>query len=404
MMVYKKTPLAKNQGSFFAVRFFKNQFKKGSKGMPVTLREVVTPKDRRTFIFLPEKIHKGHASWLPPLFADEIKYFDPRKNPSFKTCDYRMVLAEKDGKTVGRIMGIINRKHNEMMGLKNVRFSFMECYNDPEVFHALINDIEKWGKKKGMNKIIGPFGFSDRDIQGFLIEGFNYEPVLDSACNFEFMPAMVEREGYVKDIDCVIHRHPLSAEMPEIFDRMYKRVVSKKSFRFLEFTSRKQMKPYIVSVLHLVNESFSGIYGFVPMEEDEMYDLAKRYLPLLDPRFVKIVAKDDDVVAMLISMPNMYRGIQKARGRFLPFGIFHILHAMKNAESINTMLGAVSPKFQKQGLDVFLGLSTIKAAKKANMKSVDTHVVMEKNEDMMDVMTRYDAHLIKKFRIYQKAI
>lgn len=381
---------------------FPNQ--KRSKGMPVTLKEVVTNKDRRTFIFLPEKIHKGHANWLPPLFADEIKYFNPKKNPSFKTCDYRMVLAEKDGKTVGRIMGIINRKHNEMLGIKNVRFCFMECYNDSEVFHALVHDIEEWGKKKGMNKIIGPFAFSDRDIQGFLIEGFEYEPVVDSANNFEFMPTLIEREGYVKDIDCVIHRHPLSAEMPEIFDRMYKRIVAKKSFQFLEFTSRKQMKPYIVPVLRLVNESFTGIFGFVPMEEDEMYDLAKRYLPLLDPRFVKIVTKDNEVVAMLISMPNPFRGIQKAKGRLLPFGIFHILHAMKHAQTINTMLGAVSPRFQKQGLDVFLGLSTLKAAKKATMKSVDTHVVMEKNDDMMDVMSRWDAHLIKKFRIYQKPL
>jgi hypothetical protein len=372
--------------------------------MPVIIREVVTPADRKTFIFLPEKIHKGDAHWLPPLYADEKKYFDPKKNPSFKTCDYRMALAEKDGKPFGRIMGIINRKHNEMFSIKNVRFSFLDCYNDPEVSHALIRDIEEWGKAKGMNKIVGPFGFSDRDIQGLLIEGFNYEPVVDSACNPEYLPPLVEREGYVKDIDCVIHRHPLTADLPEIFTRMYERVVAKKTFRFMEFTSRKQMKPYIVPVLRLVNESFSDIYGFVPMEEDEMYDLAKRYLPLLDPRFVKIVVKDSEVVAMLVSMPNPYKGIQKARGRLFPFGLFHIFHALKHAESINTMLGAVSPKYQKQGLDVFLGLSTLKAAKKADMKSVDTHVVMEKNNDMMAVMTRYDAHLIKKFRIYQKAL
>lgn len=116
--------------------------------MPIALREAVTLKDRKRFIFLPERIHKGHANWLPPLYADEIKYFDPKKNSSFKTCDYRMVLAEKEAKPVGRIMGIINRKHNEMFGIKNVRFSFMECYNDPEVSHALIHDIEEWGKRK----------------------------------------------------------------------------------------------------------------------------------------------------------------------------------------------------------------------------------------------------------------
>jgi len=370
--------------------------------MALTLREVTTAKDRKSFIYMPEKIHKGHSGWLQPLYMDEKTYFNPEKNPSFRTCDYRMVLACKDGEAVGRIAGIINRKHNEMLGIKHARFGFLECYNDQEVAHALISDIETWGKQRGMNRIVGPYGFSDRDAQGLLIEGFAYEPVVDSACNFEYMPELVTKEGYEKDIDCVIYRYPLDKTLPEIFDKIYKRTLAKKTFRFLEFSSRKAMKPYIVPVLRLVNESFGGIYGFVPMDETEMFDLAKRYLPILDPRFVKIVTRDGNVVGMMVAMPNCYRGLQKARGRLFPFGLLHILHAMKHAESVNTMLGAVHPSCQKLGLDMFLGMSTIETARKAGMKSVDTHVVMEENNSMMHELQRYGAHLIKKFRVYKK--
>ena len=374
--------------------------------MTITLKEVLTPGDRKTFIYLPEKIHKDHSSWLPPLFGDEKKYFDPNKNPAFKTCDYRMVLAYKDGKPVGRIMGIINHKHNEMLKISNARFGFIECYNDQEVAHALISDIENWGRAKGMTKIIGPFGFSDRDIQGLLIEGFDSEPVVDSATNFEYLPQLVIHEGYEKDIDCVIYRYPLEKELPEIYARIYKRITSKKTLNFLEFSSKKPLRQYIVPVLRMMNDAFAGIYGFVPMDEDEMFDLAQRYLPILDPRFVKIVTskEDDKVVAFMVSMPNMYKGIQKARGRMFPFGVFHILHAMKHADHVNTMLGAVHPDYQKQGLDVFLSMTTIESAKKAGMKSVDTHVVMAENNDMMSEMKRYGAHLVKKFRVYQKQL
>ncbi len=372
--------------------------------MPLTLKEVQTDKDYKEFIYLPEKIHKGHAAWLPPLYGDEKKYFNPKNNPSFRTCDFRMLLAYEDGACVGRTMGIINRQHNEMMYLKNARFAFLECYDDQHTAHALLSDIEEWGKRKGMNKIIGPFGFSERDVQGLLVEGFEYEPVIDSACNFAYMPELVSREGYEKDIDCVIYRHPLNAPLPGVFDRLYERVVSKKAYRFLEFTSRKQLKPYIVPVLRTMNESFSRIYGFVPMDEVEMMYLAKRYLPLLDPRFVKIVTKDDSVVGFLVSMPNPYKGLQKSRGRLFPFGIFHILYALRHAETVNTMLGAVHPDYQKQGLDVFLGLSTFRSAGKAGMKSVDTHIVMEGNSDMMAEFNRYGASLIKRFRIYRKPL
>ena len=372
--------------------------------MAVTIREVKTGRDFKTFIYLPEKIHKGHAGWLPPIYMDEKKYFNPKKNPSFNDCDYIMLLAEKDNKPVGRIMGIINRKHNELMNLKNVRFGFIECYNDSEVSHALISAIENWGKERKMNRCVGPFGFTDRDIQGLLIEGFEYEPVVDSACNFEFMPKLVEAEGYEKDIDCVIYRTPSNVKLPEVFDKIYKRVLAKKAFKFVEFTSHKQLKPYIVPVLQVMNESFSGIYGFVPMTTKEMFDLAKRYLPLMDHRFVKIVMKENNVVGFLVSMPNPYKGIQKSKGRLLPLGFIHILRELKKAESINTMLGAIHPSCQKQALDVFLGISTLESAKKAGIKNVDTHVVMEKNNDMMAEFKRYGAFLIKRFRVYNKQL
>lgn len=373
--------------------------------MTLVTKEVVSKKDYRTFIYLPEEIHKGHENWLPPIYMDEKKFFNPEKNLSFRGCDHIKLLAYKDNKPVGRVMGIINHQHNEVFGLKNARFGYLECYNDPEVSHALISAIEKWGREKGMNKLIGPFGFTDRDIQGALIEGFEYEPVVDSANNDKYLPELIEREGYVKELDCVIYRFPLTTELPPIYQKVYERVTSKKDIQFREFTSKKELNSkLILAVLRMVNESFKDIYGFMPMDDAEMLDLAKRYLPILDPRFVKVVLKGDEVIAFLVSMPNLYKGIQKSKGRLLPFGIFHILKAMKTAKSVNTMLGAVAPAYQKQGLDIFLSMTTIESAKKAGMTSIDTHVVMEENDDMMAEMKRYGAYLIKKFRVYQKAL
>jgi hypothetical protein len=372
--------------------------------MSITIREVKSKKELKEFIYLPEKIHRDQNNWLPPIYMDEKKFFNPKKNLSFRGCDYIMLLAFKDEKPVGRIMGIINNKHNETFKIKNARFGYFDCYNDPDVSHALINELENWGRLKGMNKIVGPYGFTDRDIQGLLIKGFEYEPVVDSATNPEYLPELVVREGYIKELDCVIHRWPLSNGLPEVYDKIYDRIVSKKEFQFLEFTKRSQLKKLIVPVLKAVNASFGDIYGFMPMDEKEMFELANRYLPILDPRFVKIVAKGDVVAAFLISMPNLYKGIQKSKGRLLPFGIFHILKAMKTATTINTMLGGVIPEYQKQGFDVFLMMSTVNSAKKANMTSIDTHVVMEENKDMMAETKRYGSFEIKRFRIFQKQL
>jgi hypothetical protein len=372
--------------------------------MALVLQDVSTKKEFKEFIYLPEKIHRGHKEWLPPLYMDEKVFFNPQKNHSFNVCDHRLVLAYRDGVAVGRIMGIINKQYNEMAGVKNARFGFIETYNDQEVAHALISEIEKWGREKGMTKIVGPFGFSDREPQGLLIEGFEYEPVIDSACNFEYMPKLVEAEGYTKELDCVIYRYPLSGPPPEVMQKIFDRITSRKDLEFIEFKSKRQVKPWIVPIFRAMNESFSNIYGFAPMDETEMKEMAKKYLPVIDLEFVSIVVKDGTVISFIISMPNMYKGLQKAKGRLFPFGLFHILRAMKTAKSVNLMLGGVIPEYQKQGLNIYLSISTIKAAMRRGMTSVDTHVVMEENDDMSNEFKRYGAFMIKKFRVYQKPL
>lgn len=372
--------------------------------MALTIKEVKNNADLKEFIYLPEKIHKDHANWLPPIYIDEKRYFNKDKNLAFRGCDTRMVLAFKDNKLVGRIMGIIQNQHNQAFNIKNVRFCFLECFNDQEVAHALITDIENWGKEHGMNKIIGPFGFSDRDIQGLLIEGFEHEPVIDTATNFEFMPELVINEGFSKEMDCVIYRYELKNQLPEIYDRIYDRITSRKDLTFQKFTSKKQLKPFIVPALKLMNECFGDIYGFVPMDEKEMLEFADRYLPILDLKFVKMVTKGDEMIAFLVNLPNLYKGIQKSKGRMFPFGFIHVLYALKHAESANTMLGGVKQSYQKQGLDAYLTLSTMKTAREVGMKYVDTHVVMEENGDMMNEFKRYGASLLKRFRVFQKNI
>jgi hypothetical protein len=45
----------------------------------LTIKEVVTRKDLKEFIYLPEKIHKNETDWLPPLYMDEWLLFDKKR-------------------------------------------------------------------------------------------------------------------------------------------------------------------------------------------------------------------------------------------------------------------------------------------------------------------------------------
>ena len=142
--------------------------------MAIDVREVKTRRDLKTFIYLPEKIHRDHHNWVPPIYMDEWKYFDPKKNKAFGYCQTILFLAFREGRPVGRIMGIINTRFNEYRNEKLGRFGFLETWEDQEVVHALLARVEEWARGLGMIRIVGPYGFSDQDPEGFLIEGFEH--------------------------------------------------------------------------------------------------------------------------------------------------------------------------------------------------------------------------------------
>lgn len=367
----------------------------------IVIKEVLTRKDLREFIYLPEKVHRNE-DWLPPIYMDEWELFDRKKNKSFKYADVRMLLAYKNHKPVGRIMGLINRRYNEINKEQHGRFCFMECYNDPEVFHALISSVEDWARQNVMIKLVGPLGFSDKDPQGFQTEGFEYPQFITSANNSPYMNQLVEAEGYIKKIDLVNYLGDIPKVFPLVYERVLERVKRTEEFKIVEFASKKEIKPYIIPVLELMNETFAEIYGFVPLTDKEKSDFAARYLFILDPKFLKVVEKDGRLIGFAIGIPDLSDGVKAARGRMFPFGFIKVLRASKRSKKLMLMLGGVKKEFRGKGIDVLMGVKILQDGINSGMKTLNSHIVLEDNLRMRGEYERIGCKVVKKFRIYQK--
>ncbi len=371
--------------------------------MSITIKVIDTKNLLRQYIFLPEKIYKGDMRWVPPLYADEWAFHNPKENKALHQCDTIRIIANKNNQPVGRIMGIIHHLYNKQHNEKTARFYNLDCTNDQEVSHRLIQYIENWGKEKGMNKIIGPYGFSNKDPQGLQIEGLEFLPILATPTNPSYLQNLVEAEGYQKEVDCVSYKMPIHSTLPPIYEKIYERIKRNQSLKLLEFTSKRALKPYIIPVFRLVNEAYASIFGFVPMTEEEMKKFAAQYLPILDPEFVKaVVNPQDELIAFVVAMPDMSIGIQKANGRLFPFGFIRILNAMRKSTQLNLMLGAVKTGLQGRGLTVLLGRAILQSAHKRGMKIMDSHLILEKNQLMRSECERIDGTVYKRFRVYQK--
>jgi len=370
----------------------------------IVIQELKSRKDLKTFIYLPEQIHKDFKNWMPPLFSDEWVLFDPKKNRAFSYCDYIQLLAFEGSKPVGRVMGIINHKYNEKSNELTGRFCFLECYNDPDISHALISYIENWAREKGMNKIIGPFAFSDKDPQGCQISGFDTPGVIAAPNNGDYLHKLIEKEGYTKEEDLVEYKAEIPDELPEVYLKVMARASEKENIIVREFKTKLELRPFIVPILEVLNETFKNIYGFVPMTDKEKKDFARRYLPILDPAFIKAAMVEKEIVGFVISMPDISRGMLKARGRLFPFGFVHILREVKKSNHLLMLLGGVKEEYRGRGVDAIMGSKLLQSASRSRMKTLDSHLVLEKNKSMRAEYERINGEIIKTFRIFQKKL
>ena len=374
--------------------------------MSIKIKKIKSKSEWKKFIYLPEKIHKDHKNWLPPLYMDEKKFFSPKENPAFEHSKVRLFLAYKDKEIVGRIMGIIPTKYNEKNKTNCVRFSYLECYKDEEVFKALIEAVENWAKENNCTEIIGPMGFSDKEPQGFLVKGFDEPTMMVTACSFPYMKDFTEKIGFSPFVKLCEYEVPIDTQIIERYERFTERVERNLNVNVHEFTKTKKVRPFVSSVFDLINETYQDIYGFTQVTEAEKDEFANRFLPLLNPRLIKIITDNNNkVIAFIVAMADLSEGIRKAKGRLLPFGWYHILKASKKSKRLVLLLGGVSPEMQNKGLDAILATRLFRSAIDLGFKTMDSHLIMEENRKMRNEIERLKGfRLYKEYQIYKKAI
>lgn len=337
---------------------------------------------------------------------DDRKFFNPQKNPSFKDHETVLLLAEKDGKVLGRIMVLIPQAFNEMHQVQTARFAYFETYPDKTIFDALLQYAETWAKKRGCNQMIGPMGFSDKEPQGFLTSGFDEPTMMVTNCSLPFMKDFIQENQYQSFVELCQYDVSIKEEIVDTYRKFAERILKNKHFQVREFTKTKEITPYVQSVFRLINSTYTKIYGFTKVTEEEAEDFAKRFIPLLNPRLIKLITDDqNEVIAFVIAMPDLSDAIKKAKGRLFPLGWLYILSAMKTSKRLVLLLGAVKNEYQDRGLDAVLAIHLIESATQLGFQIMDSHLIMKENTKMRKVIERIENHrLYKEYTIYSKDI
>lgn len=375
--------------------------------MNVEIRLVETKRDLKTFIKVPFELYKGNPYWVPPLIMDDLDTFNPKKNPAYEHAEARLFLAYKDGKAVGRIAGILSHVANEKYNTRNLRFGWIDTINDYEVARSLLLAVENWGKELGMETMTGPHGFSDLDPEGMLVEGFDQLPTISVYYNFPYYPEFVEKYGFTKEIDYLEFRsvNPLDTGIPPKLLRLGERIKERSGIQVHKFKNKSEVKKRSVELFYLLDEAFEEIYGSVPLTERQVNYYIKKYFSFVDKDLIQLaVNENDEAVGFMIAMPSLSKGFQKAKGRLLPFGWFHILKALKKYEVLDFYLAGIKKSYRGQGVDLLMVLEVVKAALKKGVKYAESNPELETNKKIHAQWKYFNPTQHKRRRIYRKDI
>lgn len=369
------------------------------------IRQVKTRKELKKFVDFPFGLYKGNAFWVPPLKFDEINTLRKDKNPAFEFCEAEYWLAYRDGIPVGRIAGIINPIEVQRWNAPLVRFGWIDFIDDPDVSRALIETVMEWGRSKGMTGIHGPLGFNDMDAEGMLVEGFDEISSLSAIYNYPYYNDHLEKLGFSKATDFVQFEVRVPDSIPEKIARLSRIVLERYKLRLLKPRKAKEIRPYAGKMFTMYNDAFRDLYGFTALTQKQMDYYTKMYFSFIRPEFVSLVLDaKDDIVGFGITMPSLALALQKANGSLLPFGIFHLLKAIRKNDVIHMYLVGVRSDYQGKGVLALVFDELTKAYIDAGIKLTRTHPQLEENFRAVSIWKNYESRLHIRKRIWIREI
>ncbi len=373
--------------------------------MTVTLQEVKNHKQKKDFVLLPFNIYRNNAYWVPPIISDELKNMDPRHNLAMRFCDSRFWVAYKAGKPVGRIAAIINRKYNEKTGKKLGRFSRLEFYDDPEIFKALMDTAIMWLKEKGMTLVHGPLGFTNLDNQGLLIEGFDYLPSVASVYHLPYYRKHIEDYGFRKEIDWVEFRLNIGPKAIEKSNRGAALLKKRFGFEVIRFQKKKEVLPYAKELFEILNAAFDRLPFVAPFDRDMAEAYKNKYLKAINPKYIFFIKKDGKIIGFIMGVPSLSEAMQKAKGKLFPFGIFHIMKAIRHPKQvIDFYLAGVKPEYEHTGAAVILYTEIQNQMLKDGLSVIETTGEFETNRHAIANWKNFDHIQHKRRRCFIKEI
>ncbi len=375
----------------------------------IEIKAVANRKELKQFIQFYYDLYRGNDCAVPFIFNEEMAALRADRNPSFECCDAKYFLAYQEGKLVGRVAGIINRRANERWNTRQVRFGWFDFIDDIEVSTTLLQAVEAWGIEQGMTEIVGPMGFIDMDREGMLVEGFDQLASMYINYNYAYYPRHMEQlKGFEKANDWVELKVKVPESVPDKFAKITQMVEKRYGLKVHKFTRKELIDGgYGRQVFDLLNETYKDLFGFSQLSDKQIDQLVNDYIKIADLNLVTAVMDGDKMVGFGITFPSFSRALQKTRdGRYLPFGWWHLLKILKwhQTKTVDLLLIGVLPEYRAKGANALIFDDLIRQFISYGFEYAETGPQMESNNSVLSQWQYLEYAQHRRHRCYKKRL
>lgn len=367
----------------------------------IVLKECKSRAELKKFSRFAIDLYRGNDCYVPPIVSSEVDLFDPEVNPSLEFCEKINLLAFRDGKPVGRIAGIFNPRVNEKTGEKRVRFGYCDFVDDQEVSHALLDAVAQWGRERGMAEMVGPMGFTDLDMEGCLIDGFDQICTAIAIYNYPYYKVHFEAYGLQPDAYWNEYRMEMIDGIPERYSRIGEIVKQKLGLKVIKVTDAKEaVEHWGKPMFDLYDQCYAPLYGTAPLTQKQKDYYIGYFLPQVRLDHVRfIVDADGKLAAFGVANPSLSKALQKANGSLWPFGWLPLLKTLKCGKQTDTCelyLIGIRPDLQGKGVNALLFTELIPEFIKNGYKYVETTNELETNMKVQNMWVGFDPKRVKR--------
>lgn len=379
----------------------------------IEIKRVTNQKELKQFVQFHYDLYRGCPQAVPFLYSEELKTLRHDRNAAFDFCEADYFMAFREGKMVGRVAAIINRKANEKWNRQQVRFGWIDFVDDAQVSRRLIETVEQWGRERGMTEIAGPLGFTDMDREGMLIEGFDQDATMYINYNYPYYPVHIENMGgFEKDNDYMEYRVKVPEVIPDKFHKIAQMVSQRYQLHVRKFTRQE-----LVSggkgqeIFQMINTTYKDLYGYSELSERQIAQLVDEYIKIADLNLVTGVedwsTDEHRMVGFGITFPSFTSALRKTRdGRMLPFGWWHLLRTLKwhKTDVVDLVLIGVLADYRAKGANALIFDDLIQQFQRYGFRWAEAMPQMESNEGVRSQWQYLEATQHRRHRCYRKEI